>query len=70
MTSQRLAALLLLLIVLCSSHVLGAQKKGGDEVNLRRLGQAIEAIVGGNLAQAETLLNAVLASSPRDADAL
>jgi len=47
-----------------------AQGKGGDEVNLRRLQQAVGAISEGRLPEAEGLLNSVLSGSPRDADAL
>src|SRR5215208_146134 len=60
----------LVLVVLLSSAAGTRAQAGGEGVNLRRLGQAVAAISGGELQRAESLLNSVLAVAPRDADAL
>ena len=66
MTRQSLQIIALLVLLHGGIGTLRAQ---GD-VNLTRLTQAVNAINEGDLAQAEQLLNAVLATSRNDADAL
>jgi Flp pilus assembly protein TadD len=58
-----------ILIVLMFLSLLLQAQTGGGEVTLRRLQQAAAAISEGQLAKAQELLNAVLATAPRDADA-
>ncbi|MFN2510006.1 MAG: tetratricopeptide repeat protein [Pyrinomonadaceae bacterium] len=58
---------IVLLVVFVQVH---AQTRSIAEINLNRLAEAVEAISKGQLPKAESLLNSVLASSPRDADAL
>lgn len=52
------------------SVALAQQTRNGDADNFRSLQEAVEAIREGRLQQAEAALNAVLAVSPRDSDAL
>src|SRR5919202_2161718 len=60
-----------LLVVVCSAFAARAQAgSSGEDLNYRRLQQSAEAIGEDQLARAEALLDSVLASSPRDADAL
>ena len=60
-----------LLFIVCSAFAARAQAgSAGEELSYRRLQQAAEAIGEGQLPRAEALLDSVLASSPRDADAL
>src|SRR4051812_38600557 len=66
---NRFCHALLLLVLLSTGPALWAQTRGG-QLNLRRLEQAAAALGAGELQRAESLLNAVLAASPRDADAL
>ena len=47
-----------------------AQTRNITDTNLNRLSEAVEAISQGQLPKAERLLNSVLVSAPRDADAL
>lgn len=66
----RLRHALLLLVLLASASAAPAQTPRGEQLNLRRLEQAAAALGAGDLQRAESLLNAVLAAAPRDADAL
>src|SRR5919202_323250 len=60
-----------LLVVVCSAFAARAQAgSSGEDLNYRRLQQSAEAIGEDQLPRAEALLDSVLASSPRDADAL
>src|SRR4051812_9912796 len=66
--AARILSAAVLLAALCPLPVAHAQGSGGNVVS--RLRQAAEAVGDGRLAQAEELLDSVLSSSPRDADAL
>jgi tetratricopeptide (TPR) repeat protein len=65
--SSRAATWLFCLLTVVTAQ---AQTGNSEEVSLRNLQQAANAISAGNLAEAETILTAVLASRSRDADAL
>src|ERR1051325_6646018 len=67
---KRLRHALLLIILLASAPAASAQTARGGQLNLRRLEQAAAALGAGGLQRAESLLDAVLAAAPRDADAL
>src|SRR5687767_10154213 len=59
--------LLVLLVAVLPVH---AQTRNIRDTTLSRLAEAVEAISQGRLRKAESLLNSVLAVSPRDPDAL
>ena len=61
------AVVLLLLLVAVPTSL---AQTGSNDINLKRLAAAVEAISQGQLPKAENLLKSVLASAPRDADAL
>ena len=66
----RLTNALVLLVLLVAIPAARAQTARGNDINLRRLSEAVNAISQGDLRAAETLLKSVIAESPRDADAL
>ena len=66
---KKLSHALLLLALLSTASVALAQTRGA-QANLRRLEQAAAALRLGESQKAEALLKAVLATAPRDADAL
>lgn len=67
---MRLANVTALLVLLVAVPSAQAQTGKINEVNLNRLAEAVKAISLGQLPKAESLLKSVLATSPRDADAL
>src|SRR5215203_514007 len=60
----------LLLFVLASTATALSAQTRGEQLTLSRLEQAAAVLGAGELRRAESLLSAVLAASPRDADAL
>jgi len=64
------AKVIVLLLMVATFSVAYAQKGNTDDVNLRRLSQAVEAISLGEFSKAESLLKSVLGASPNDPDAL
>lgn len=70
-SATRLANVSLLLVLLLACLPPGqAQTAKISDINLNRLAEAVKAISLGQLPKAESLLKSVLATSPRDADAL
>jgi tetratricopeptide (TPR) repeat protein len=68
--AKRITSAVVLLVLLVTGPLVRAQTGQSTDFNLSRLGEAVKAINQGDLPAAESLLKSLLATSPRDADAL
>ena len=66
----RLSSAVALFVLLVAVPLARTQTRNSPDTNLTRLAEAARAISQGDLTTAESLLNSVLAASPRDPDAL